>query len=98
MDVSINQKGPDRTPQRRSALVRMLQAFNTLTVTIGEGASWDRRLCRARPSRRPHGTRGQPRFTVVTEQAALLDLSSAEVRSSFEHLRTRGTAVDPTGF
>jgi imidazolonepropionase-like amidohydrolase len=41
-------------------------------------------------------TRGPARFTVVAEQAALLDLSSAEVASFLELLKTRGTTVDPT--
>ena len=41
-------------------------------------------------------TRGPERFTAVAEQAALLDLSSAEVESFLELLKKRGTTVDPT--
>ncbi|MET0619834.1 MAG: amidohydrolase family protein [Thermoanaerobaculia bacterium] len=41
-------------------------------------------------------TRGPVRFTAVAEQAALLDLSSAEVASFLKLLKTRGTTVDPT--
>jgi imidazolonepropionase-like amidohydrolase len=41
-------------------------------------------------------TRGPERFTAVAEQAALLDLSSAEVASFLEALKVKGTTVDPT--